>query len=753
MLLTPESDRCASFARLRIAFFLFFFLSGFCSLVYQVVWLRLGMAGFGVNAAIVSLVLSVFMAGLATGSWGAGAWLRRHGRSPAAALRVYACAELGIGLSAWIVPLALEVGGRWVGQVGAGSASASHFALSGAWLTIVLLPFCFAMGATLPLALRVLEAAGPDPDGETSSGPRPSHPSRSFSYLYAANVAGGALGTLLSAFVLIELFGFAGTLRFAAALNFLVAALALLALRGRASETPIAVEEELPRRASRGGAVLGALFLTGLVSMAAEVVWVRQYTPYLSTMVYAFAVLLAVYLVATFCGSLIYRSLPEASVARWERAAWIALPMFIALAALATDPRFSLAIGGSIPGLFRFEAVARLILGIAPFSAATGFITPLLVDRYSAGHPRAAGLAYAVNVVGCILGPLVAGFVLLPLLDERWVLTLLALPLAASAVALHRRWLATAATSMLAVVATVATHGFESTLPGATVRRDSTATVTAAGSGMSKRLLVNGIGMTHLTPITKMMAHLPLAFRTSKPTRGTLVICLGMGTTLRSALSWQSPATAVELVPSVAELAPYFHPDARQAFSAPGARVVVDDGRRFLARSTDLYDVIVVDPPPPVYAAGSSLLYSAEFYEVARPRLAPGGVLQQWIPAGDELLMSAIVAAVKENFRHVRLFSSIEGWGLHILASQERLEAETGEELAARLPPEAVADLLEWGPATTAAEQFRRVLETEVPLESLLRSDAESLRDDRPVNEYYFLRLKESLADGTREHN
>ena len=147
------------FLPLRIALFFFFLSSGFCSLVYQVVWLRLGMASFGVNTAIVSILLSVFMAGLAAGSWGAGAWLRRAGQSPAAALRAYAGAELWIGLSAWIVPWGLEAGGRWLGILGAGWASAAHFTLAGAWLTIVLLPFCVAMGATIPLAMRAVDRA------------------------------------------------------------------------------------------------------------------------------------------------------------------------------------------------------------------------------------------------------------------------------------------------------------------------------------------------------------------------------------------------------------------------------------------------------------------------------------------------------------------------------------------------------------------------------------------------------------------
>ncbi len=715
---------------MRIALFLFFLISGFCGLVDQVVWLRLGMASFGVNTAIVSIVLSVFMAGLAAGSWGAGVWLRRSGKSPAAALRAYAGAELWIGVSAWVVPFGLEWGGRGLGRLGAGWASAAHFTVAGAWLTIVLLPFCIAMGATIPLAMRAVE--------ESSSANRRF---RSFSYLYAANVAGAALGTLVSAFVLIELFGFAGTLKLAAGLNFLVAAIAATLSWRRASWIPVPAEGDLPGRGDDSRELLGALFTTGLVSMAAEVVWVRQFTPFLGTMVYAFAALLAVYLVATFCGSLFYRALAAQAVPKWERWIWIALPVVAVFPLAAADPRFTFGGDGPIFGLFNFDAVMRLLVGIAPFSAATGFVTPLLVDRFSGGRPRAAGFAYAVNVVGCILGPLLAGFVLLPLFDERWALALLALPLAASAAVLHRRWLPTAATAAVVLFVAFGARGFESTLSGAIVRRDSTATVAASGSGMRKRLLVNGIGMTHQTPITKMMAHLPLAFRASPPGHGTLVICLGMGTTFRSALSWQAPATAVELVPSVVDLAPFFHSDARQLFSPPRARIVVDDGRRFLARSTDLYDAIVIDPPPPVYAAGSSLLYSVEFYAAARERLAPSGILQQWIPDGDRRVLSAFVAAVVGNFRHVRLFGSIEGWGIHVLASQEPIETLTAEQLAARLPPTAVADLLEWGPAATATEQFRSVLEREITLESLGVPRARALRDDRPVNEYYFLRM------------
>src|SRR4029077_18950703 len=70
----------------------------------------------------------------------------------------------------------------------------------------------------------------------------------------------------------------------------------------------------------------------------------------------------------------------------------------------------------------------RLVLGVMPFTGMLGFITPMLVDRFSAGDPARAGTAYAVNVAGCILGPLLAGFGLLPFISERWALIALTLP-------------------------------------------------------------------------------------------------------------------------------------------------------------------------------------------------------------------------------------------------------------------------------------------------------------------------------------
>src|SRR5205814_8973338 len=131
------------------------------------------------------------------------------------------------------------------------------------------------------------------------------------------------------------------------------------------------------------------------------------------------------------------------------------------------------------------------------------------------------------------------------------------------------------------------------------------------------------------------MAHLHLLCHTGKP-ESALIICFGMGTTFRSALSWNVETTAVEMVPSVKDAFGFYHADATKVLSNPKGRIIIDDGRRYLKRTREKFDVIVIDPPPPVPAAGSSLLYSTEFYELAKAHLKPNGIHQAWNPRAVE---------------------------------------------------------------------------------------------------------------------
>jgi spermidine synthase len=489
--------------------------------------------------------------------------------------------------------------------------------------------------------------------------------------------------------------------------------------------------------------------------MAMEVVWTRAFTPVLKTQVYSFALIVFVYLGATFVGSMLYRR----DLARKARRSTAGLVSLLAVAAflpiVAVDPRLVPAQWNISMGTYvdSAQAVALVLASIVPLCGVLGYLTPSLIDQYAGGHPAAAGKAYGVNVVGCILGPLVASYVLLPRISERHALVVLGLPLlglcffcAKSLTAPQR--LATALTGGAAVIWSLfLADDFEGLLmkrePKTEVRRDYAASVISFGEGFGRRLLVNGIGMTILTPDTKFMVHLPLSFQKARP-QSALIICFGMGNSYRAALSWGIQTTAVELVPSVTEAFGFYHEDAAQYLANPKGRIVIDDGRRFLKRTREKYDTIVIDPPPPVEAAGSSLLYSKEFYALAKQHLQTNGILQIWYPEGPLSTGQAIVRSLVESFPYVRCFPGVNNWGNHFLASEQPIEIVPTARMVSRMPPAAKVDLAEYMDKARYAglpDYLEKVVGQEFPASSVLSLNLSlEISDDRPFNEYFLLR-------------
>lgn len=479
-------------------FFGFFFLSGFCSLVYQVVWLRVAMASFGVTTPLVSIVLSIFMAGLAFGSWAGGRLTRSFEQRPFEFfISCYGTIELIIGISGLVVAPLLLAGRTLLSDHGASWGSPSFYIASAAWVGLVMLPFCTCMGATFPVAMAGIR-----------SGFRVKS-STSFSYLYLANVLGAMAGVIGSAFLFIEILGFFKTLLVAAALNAGVAATAfVLAFVRRESSGDFVM---CPSSATNvtvwdvkdsGTRIIVPLllFISGLASLGMEVVWIRQFIPIVGPVVYSFATILLVYLAATAFGARVYRIWLKSKIAKAEHFASGVATVLAAgcalLPLLTTDPRVSAHVNGGV----------LILLGVGPFCAAAGFMTPMLVDWLSQGNPNRAGKAYAVNAMGCILGPLLAAFVLLPALGERWTLLVLALPFfgfgvwrltidAADTFGLILR-AALAAVLVVSVLLITLTRDYETFFPEARMLRDHTATSIAKGQGMGRMLLVNGVGST-----------------------------------------------------------------------------------------------------------------------------------------------------------------------------------------------------------------------------------------------------------------
>ncbi len=726
----------------RRVLFSLFFVSGFSSLVYQVVWTRMAFASFGIIMPVLSVVLSVFMLGLSIGSWVGGRWIpslvKQTGLS---AVFFYAGVEFLIGLGAFAVPKLFALGEHILLTSGE-TDSFRYLSLSALVLAVSLLPWCVCMGTTFPFMMAYIR----EQDCRNAE---------SFSFLYLANVLGAMSGTFLTAVVWIEVFGFHHTLWLAAAGNFTIAGMAGYLgwkQRGFASAVP---EEAEPSAGpgslsslgnSRGRLIRWILFSTGFVAMAMEVVWTRAFTPVLKTQVYSFALIVFTYLGATFLGSWMYRrSLRKHHLSSTGRLIF-ALAITALLPVLANNPRFVVAHYWS--NSVNVISVIILLASICPFCAVLGYLTPGLIDEYAAGHPTGAGRAYAINVLGCILGPLFACYILLPHLSERYALILLSLPFLVFLLFFFkprlpwRRMGAGLAVGAVLIWASSGSEDYEGMLfkteKHTTVRRDYAASVISFGEGWRRSLLVNGVGMTKLTPITKFMVHLPLAFHQGKP-ESALVICFGMGTTYRSALSWDIDTTVVELVPSVTKAFGFYHADTADILNNPKGHIVIDDGRRYLKRTAKGFDVIVVDPPPPVEAAGSSLLFSREFYALARQHLKPEGILQMWFPGGEAVSQQAVARTVQESFPYVRCFPSVEQWGMHLLASSEPIRVPSPDQLMLQMPERAKKDLLEWSSSTNLPGYLALVVTQEILTQSGPSPGAQ-ITDDDPINEYFLLR-------------
>ena len=703
----------------------------------------MAIGSFGIVTPVLSVVLAVFMLGLAMGSWlgghGISTLVKKTGFS---ALLFYACTELAIGLGAFAVPKLFVLGEHILLSIGEMN-SFCYLSLSAIVLAASILPWCVCIGATLPFMMTYIR----EHDFQDTD---------SFSFLYLANVLGAMIGTFLAAIVCIEILGLRHTLWLAAFGNFLIAVISGCLEWQQRHSSVVAREIDVPSttltpisthtRSGNYGIVKWILFSTGFIAMAMEIVWIRAFTPVLKTQVYSFAMIVFTYLGATIVGLWIYRQ---------DRRKNCLIPMGDLIASMAITAFLPVQLNDSRLIVTDQKSVnilvaTILLASICPICAFFGYLTPSLVDKYAGGLPTKAGELHAINILGCILGPLFACYFLLPYVSERHALILLALPFFAFYFFLNNaqpktqqlKWGLMAGAALF--VSVFFTRDFEGMLiqshKNTMVRRDYSASVISLGNDFNKSLLVNGIGVTHLTSITKFMVHLPLALHKGKP-ESVLVIGFGMGTTYRSALSWNIDTTVVELVPSVTKAFGFYYADAMRFLNDTNGHLIIDDGRRYLKRIDKKFDIIVVDPPPPVEAAGSSMLFSSEFDSLARQHLKPDGVFAMWFPGGESVIAQAIFSSMRSAFPYVRCFSSVEGWGVHMLASMEPIEDLDTGQLAARMPETAKNDLLEWNGSQSAAAFLDGVITNEISFPSSVKIDAEiQITDDKPLNEYFFLR-------------
>lgn len=638
--------------------------------MYQVLWLRMLSLVFGVTAYAASTVLASFMAGLAIGSLVAGRLADRV-RSP---LRWFGAIELGIAASALATPLALDLA-RHLYALLYGAVPGNLAALTLARFTcsfLVLLVPTMLMGATLPLVVRSTVVS------RGVLGPR-------VGLLYAINAGGAITGAILAGFYLIGQVGLTRTFAIAAAINVCVGVGAwLLPIRPRAAmapQAPAAVspsdqaasadQADAPSPARR--LALAYFVASGLASLALEVVWFRVLVLFLPATTYAFTTMLATVLGGISLGSLI--ATPMLRRERdWTRtlallSLWTAVAVLASLIVLAVTYEAGWRTSGTIQASVIAILPSALLMGVSFPIAMRVWVGP--GDPADRTLARRIGVAYAANMLGAIAGSVVGGFVLLPLAGSRLSLALaaavyllLGLLLTAATTASVRR-LATVA-GLLVVFGLLAVRvpdPFETALTRryergevALWREEGVQTTVAVHRrpGNVKVMYLDGLHQANdsLSMITlhRQIGHFPMAMHPDP--RNVLVIGLGGGATA-GAVAQHTGATVdvVELSGSVVRGAAMFSHVNDDVLRQPNVRMQVSDGRNFLLLTGKKYDVITADIIQPQHA-GAGLLYSREYFELARAALDDDGVMLQWIGQRSEveyrLIMRTFLAAFPE---------------------------------------------------------------------------------------------------------
>ncbi len=668
---------------------------------------------FGNTVHSAALVIAVFMCGLGVGGALAGRWAdRRYAAQAGSLVNTYGRVELAIGALGLAITLILPRLADVAALTSAYTPGANgwHVLTTGSYLTryaiavALLLPITLLMGSTLTLLIRhrVQRDLG-------VAGWR-------IGMLYGINTAGAALGACLTDYVFIPNVGLHGTQMIAVFFNVLAGFGALRLGRQPVAAAPAPAWPDVTSPSSvRSSAVLLvalAVFLTGFVAMAMEIVWFRHLSALFGSVRQVLSTILTVILVGIWLGAVAGGYLQR----RFGHAAlllMIAQALFVVftLAGLSSVNRDTAVWASVIANqtwagapAWQREAVhvwilLKNVLGELGVPALMmGLTFPLANAMVQDAHGvvgRRAGLLYLANTVGAVLGSLAAGFVLLPTLGMQRSVTWLVLMVPVALVALHvaqraasastprRTWAVATLVGSLALTAAAvipwltlpAWHVVAGTVP----LRRPTDRVLAFAEGVNGVTAVIELSDTarvltangHMMSATsfraqrymRAFAHIPLLAMTA-PERA-LVIAFGVGNTAHAA-SLHPTVQRIDVVdtsPEVLEHAEYFAASNHRVLSDPRVSVYVNDGRHHLRlQPPERYDLITLEPPP-ITAAGVVSLYSREFYGLARSRLRLGGYITQWLPfyqvPGEVTL--AIVRAFVEVFPQAVLLSGAQG--------------------------------------------------------------------------------------------
>ncbi len=684
------------------------------------------------------------MAGLAIGSFAFGKLADKRKDQ----LRIYALLQLLVAITAVLVPPLLKISIPFYKYVYVISHQNTNLiaVLKLVLSFISLLVPATLMGGTLPVLTSYMVKT------EGLFG-------KNFSLLYGVNTLGAVLGVILSGFITIGAFGEWNTIFIGVLINIIVGFAALSVYKKTAefvvkdeftfeADTPISPYSDLIRRA-----VLISILISGFTALAYEVIWTRQLILFLETSIYAFSAMLAVFLAGIATGSIVTNKYID--TLKTPLVVFGAMELIVGIIAI-----FNLHLFDLLDSNLLSRILSPVIL-VFPLTFLFGSIFPLASLCYAKSRNRSGfsvGAVYSFNTIGNVAGSILSGFLFIGLLGSSKTVVLLGFVNIALGLALlwlepnksgsFKLWFLLPA--LLAIFLSLGFRGkdpflglIESRITAGAYyykiyhnRETVEGTVTAYARDNLERIAINGVAQSHLCTETKLMAHLPVML-TREP-RKFLIICFGMGTTARSACIYDGlDITTVELAPEVYKCFKYFYKNAEEILTQGKIRPISGDGRNFLLLSSEKYDIISVDPSPPIYSAGTVNLYTQEFLSLCKEHLTEGGVMCLWWPSGPKDDTLAILKTFYSVFPNMTVWEGPNRWGFYMIGPCTETRIDKSKIEKAFTNPKLLKDLSEYDNSCVTSSQLLNllVLQGTNAIEDLTK-DAVIITDNFPYTEF-----------------
>jgi spermidine synthase len=687
--------------------------SGCSALIYEVAWYQVLQLALGSTAVSLGILLATFMGGLCIGSIA----LPRLNLTRHHPLKVYAVLEFGIAILGIAVTIAMPLISR-IYIIGAEHGMPGML-LRGLVATVCMLPSTILMGASLPAIVRGIEAT---PRGVSW-----------WALLYGGNTAGAVFGCLVAGFYLLRIYNMATAAFVAVAINFLVAAISFFLARGIApavgSTTPGPIAaDSAPHEASARWPVYIAIALSGASAMGAEVIWTRLMGMLLLATVYAFSIILAVFLVGLAGGGaaaawLIRRVRPDLALGVCQLLltlgiAWTAgvitgiLPFWSDAILTTTNPW----------QMFLLD-LKRCSFAILPPSFLWGASFPLAcaaaVKRSDDDASRVAGGIYAANTLGGIVGALSVSLILIPWIGTQQTQRIILLVSAISGLIvltpaifrLQGRILPALGLLASMLVAGLLAWGVPP-VPGDLIAygrrmgiyknlsqilyvaegRNSSVAISRWSNGTT---YVNVNGHVEATTevfdmkLQRMVGHLPGLIHPNPKS----VLGIGFGAGVSAGTFTRYPGiekiTVCEIEPVIPPASTrYFAEQDYDVYHNPRTRIVYDDARHYLLTTTEKFDIIASDPLD-VFVKGTAALYSKEYFEAVRQHLNPGGMFSLYVPLyeTDEPTIKSELETFFQAFPNATVWSNTRdglGYDMVFMGQAEPLKINL-DDIAQRL--------------------------------------------------------------------